>query len=317
MTRDRGIFERPKRSGIWYVRYKDEHGRLHKEKVGPKGLAQKVYQKRKTEITERRFFPERFKRRDVPLGVHLRDHLARVKGRLHCYREYARYAKRFEKQFGRLSLRQLLPGDIERYVAKRAQQVAPATVNRELQYLKAALNFAVKDGLLDKNPVCAVKLFKENNQRVRYLTDEEEQRLQEAIGEAEWPMVAVAIHTGLRQAEQFGLKWENIDFTTGVITVPRSKHGETRHVRMNKTVRDILRALPSRLKSEYVFPSVTGETPCDARNYQNRIFNPALQKARIEGFTWHCLRHTFASRLIMAGVTCAPCRSCSATRRWR
>ena len=38
MTRDRGIFERPKGSGIWYVHYKDEHGRLHKEKVGPKGL---------------------------------------------------------------------------------------------------------------------------------------------------------------------------------------------------------------------------------------------------------------------------------------
>jgi integrase len=47
-------------------------------------------------------------------------------------------------------------------------------------------------------------------------------------------------YTGLRQAEQFNLKWENVDFTTGIITVRRSKHGENRHVPMNRTVRDIL-----------------------------------------------------------------------------
>ena len=71
---------------------------------------------------------------------------------------------------------------------------------------------------------------------------------------------------------------------------------------MNDTVRDILRTLPSRLKSPYVFPSATGETPRDARNYMNRVFNKALKAARIEDFTWHCLRHTFASRLVMTGV---------------
>src|SRR5262249_2254092 len=57
--RQRGIFERPRGSGIWWVCYFDEHGRRHREKVGPKRLAEKVYQKRKTEIAEHRFFPER------------------------------------------------------------------------------------------------------------------------------------------------------------------------------------------------------------------------------------------------------------------
>ncbi len=112
--------------------------------------------------------------------------------------------------------------------------------------------------------------------------------------------MAVAIHTGLRQSEQFNLLWENVEFATGFITVPRSKHGELRRVRMNDTV--LLRALPSRLKSPYVFPSATGETPIDARNFMNRIFNPALKRAKIAGLTWHSLRHTFASRLVMAGV---------------
>lgn len=94
----------------------------------------------------------------------------------------------------------------------------------------------------------------------------------------------------------------HVDFSTGLITIPRSKSGELRRVTMNDTVREILRSRPSRLKGEYVFPSSTGDTPIDAQNYVNRVFNPALKTAKVESFTWHCLRHTFASRLVMAGV---------------
>jgi site-specific recombinase XerD len=71
---------------------------------------------------------------------------------------------------------------------------------------------------------------------------------------------------------------------------------------MNETVRAVLRALPSRLKSAWVFPSETGETPLDAQNFVNRVFTPALRRAKIGNFHWHDLRHTFASRLVMAGV---------------
>ena len=71
---------------------------------------------------------------------------------------------------------------------------------------------------------------------------------------------------------------------------------------MNDTVRELLRALPSRLKSAWVFPSETGDTPLDAQNFVNRVFTKALRKTGIEDFSWHCLRHTFASRLVMAHV---------------
>ena len=78
--------------------------------------------------------------------------------------------------------------------------------------------------------------------------------------------------------------------------------GELRHVRMNDRVLEILRGLPGRLKSEWVFPSETGESPLNANNFINRIFNPALKQAKIIDFHWHDLRHTFASRLTLAGV---------------
>lgn len=83
--------------------------------------------------------------------------------------------------------------------------------------------------------------------RVRFLSEEEEARLHPAVGGEHWPLVAVALHTGLRQSEQFHLQWENVDFTTGILTVPRSKHGGARCVPMNDTVRDILRSRPSHL----------------------------------------------------------------------
>jgi integrase len=70
---------------------------------------------------------------------------------------------------------------------------------------------------------------------------------------------------------------------------------------MNDAVGAILRALPSRFRGSYVFPSRTGDTPLNGRNLCNRVFNPALKRAGIENFRWHDLRHTFASRLAMQG----------------
>ena len=93
-----------------------------------------------------------------------------------------------------------------------------------------------------------------------------------------------------------------MNFDSGVLTARNSKSGEDYHVPMNDELRTLLRALPSRLKSRWVFPSDSGDTPLDPRNYLNRVFRPALQRARIENFRWHDLRHTFASRLVMRGV---------------
>jgi site-specific recombinase XerD len=71
---------------------------------------------------------------------------------------------------------------------------------------------------------------------------------------------------------------------------------------MNDRVLEILRSLPSRMKGVYVFPNETGQSALNANNFINRVWNPARKRATLEDLHWHDLRHTFASRLIMAGV---------------
>jgi len=99
----------------------------------------------------------------------------------------------------------------------------------------------------------------------------------------------------------FNLRWADVNFQTRIITIPRSKSGEMRHIPMNDRVVEILRDLPSRMKSEWVFPSCTWSTPMDGDNFTKRIFIPAVQRAEIENFRFHDLRHSFASRLVMKG----------------
>jgi integrase len=257
------------------VRYADEHGCIHREKAGPKSLALRLYTRRKAEVQERRFFPGRFRRRDVLLADFIRDYLARVQGTLRSYADLQRHGRVWQAVLGDRPLRQVVAGDVQRNVAKRLTEVRPASVNRELAFLKRTYNVAIADGLLETNPVRQVKLLQENNARVRYLTDEEEVRLRAEMGETSWPVVALALNTGLRRGELFAMRWDDIDCTTNVLTIPRTKAGRTRHVPMNGKVRAILGALASRGRSPYVLPSANGAGPRDAHNFVRRVFAPA------------------------------------------
>lgn len=217
-----------------------------------------------------------------------------------------------------------MPDDIAEYATEGRERDgrAPATINRELAFLRRVFNAAIASRVAETNPVRSRKqggvFTKENNQRVRHLLAEEETALAREIpNPGDWSKIVVAVHTGLRRGEQFWLRWEHVDFTTGIVTIADSKSGEPRHIPMNDTVRAVLRALPSRLKGPWVFPSETGETPLDAQNFVNRVFLPALRRARIENFQWHDLRHTFASRLVMAGVDLRTVQELLGHKRWR
>jgi len=164
-------------------------------------------------------------------------------------------------------------------------------------------SLAIRNGKATANPVRGTKHRTENNTRVRYLTDEEEKSLLKEVRKTCPQLEAqiiVALHSGMRRSEQYvtpdcsdgGLKWEHIDFGSGVITLPRSKHGESRHIRMNSLLVKTLKTVRKLADAPYVFPC---EPP-------DKLFPEICKQAKVSNFTWHCLRHTFASRLVMRGV---------------
>ena len=300
---DRGVLERPKGSGVWWAVWYDEYGHKRRKKCGPKRLAIQFRAKMLNEVFERLHFPNRFRHQNVLVADAIEDYLTRKRGVLRSLVNWERYAKQWKATFAGKILRQVVPGDIERYAARRrADGLCDASVNRELTLLRSVFNMAIEDGKAETNPVRSKFFEKENNQRVRYLSADEENQLRVAVGEARWPTIALAMHTGLRQGNLFNLRWSDVSFETGIVRVPRSKSGEAYVAPMNDEVRRLLQDLPSRLRSRWVFPSRNGARPMNPKNFLHRVFCPALAKAGIADFRWHDLRHTFASRLVMAGV---------------
>ena len=177
----------------------------------------------------------------------------------------------------------------------------PATIARALVTLKAIFNRAIKNELIEKNPIARVSAPKFDNTLVRYLKPEHEERLFEALPERLHPIVTVALHTGLRQGELLKLNWGDVDFDAGTLFVQDRKSGESSHILMNSRVREVLLSLPDQENSEGAIFSDTIGGRMDARNLR-RDFKQAIIKARLTPFRFHDLRHSFASRLAMQGA---------------
>jgi integrase len=297
----RGTFERPPGSGVWWVRYADQYGLLHREKVGPKGLAKEVYQKRKVAIREGRFFPEQVNRRDCLFDEVVKDWLEYAKVNKRSANMDVTRSRRLLAAFGGKPVESLTVQEIERFKADlKAEGWTDATVNRHVALLKSMLNKAVVHEKLARNPAKAVKLFRENNTIVRYLTEAEEARLFEALPVEVQPLVMVALHTGLRKGELLRLRWADVDFHSGTLIVTQSKNGEARRILMNRRVKDTLLAMKrtQKVMSPLIFCTATG----DFQHNLARAWYPALEQAKVERFRFHDLRHTFCSRLAMLGV---------------
>ena len=176
---------------------------------------------------------------------------------------------------------------------------SPTTINRELSILSKSLSIAVKANVIRRNPCREVERFKTDNARSRFLTEEEETRLYEALGDQQMTknVVTMALHTGMRQGEIFKLKWFDVDFTRGVIHVRRTKTGKDRFVPMNSRLRELLEGLNR--SNEYVFPSPkTNVALVDVKHG----FDKAKQTAGLQDFRFHDLRHTAATRMADHGA---------------
>ena len=175
--------------------------------------------------------------------------------------------------------------------------------------LKHCFTKAVEWGYVKSTPAAEVKLFKETPKAPRFLTAEEIDALLAECPPYMYPIVVVAVNTGMRRLELFNLQWEDVDFQRGIITVRnrgnfRTKNAEDRTIPMNATLTETLRGLPRHIRSPYVFPSIASEEG-KPYNILQRGFQAALRRTGIGHVRFHDLRHTFASHLVMSGVDLA------------
>jgi integrase len=153
---------------------------------------------------------------------------------------------------------------------------------------------------LNANPVRKVKFFREFNIGLRVVSPEEEKSLLENASPYLQDLIRFALNTGLRSASEiFSLLWSNVDLKKGILTVFSAKTEKLREVPINAEARKVLEAWWLGKKNEFVFYNPeTGKPFVDLKFG----FALACSKAKIEGVTWHTLRHTFASRLVNSGV---------------
>lgn len=239
-------------------------------------------------------------------------------------------------------LDQITIAQIEKWRGKKKKGgLKASSLNRRTTALKAAINWAVKRNIIDVNPLARLERLTEEDSdcHVRYLTDEERERLISALdareadlrkardSHNEWlrtrglktmspldgsnfadhlkPIVLLSLSTGIRRNSLLSLEWRDVNFPNRTITVraATSKSGKQYHVPMNDLAFDALSRWRDQSKrvlpSALVFPSPQTGKKMDNCN---TAWEGLLKRAKIENFRWHDMRHDFASRLVMRGV---------------
>jgi integrase len=184
----------------------------------------------------------------------------------------------------------------------------PATLNRYMAALSHAFTIAIKEwNWLETNPTLKIDKLKEPRGRVRFLSDEERQRLLDVCKKSEskylYKIVVLALSTGARRNEIIKLDWKDLDLNRAVITLHDTKNNERRILPLRGHAMDLMKehAKVRNLHCHYVFTSDNECKPIDIRT----AWETALKKANIEDFRFHDLRHSAASYLAMNGASLA------------
>jgi len=201
-------------------------------------------------------------------------------------------------------------GKIVEKVVETKRQRNGATVNRYMTALSHCLSVAANEWQwFEINPMPKVAKLKESRGRVRFLDDDERSRFLAACQDSKnpflYPVVILALSTGMRHGEILNLTWDDIDLTNRRIILEETKNGERRAVAVVSKAFEILSEMKKqkvrRIDTNLVFPGSRYSNKGHASLRTAFLF--ALKKANVENFKFHDLRHSAASYLAMNGAT--------------
>jgi integrase len=173
--------------------------------------------------------------------------------------------------------------------------------------MKHAFNIALREWeWVNQNPVLKVAMEKEPPSRDKWLRYDEEERLLAASPQWLQEIIIFAFETGCRREEMLSLDWGSVDLQKRVAVIFGKKTGDRRTIPLTEKAFNVLEArVKMRLKVRSINQDLVFTYPEGQKvniNTLRKAFKAALKKAKIEGFRFHDLRHTFASRLAQSGV---------------
>jgi len=225
------------------------------------------------------------------------------------------------KRWSRRQIASLDVDDVARLVAElRRDGLSASTIRGVLVAISGPLNLAVRRGYIAANPVKGLGRHERprmEREPKRVLSAEETERILRAATPHWKLLIGFALATGVRQGEQLGLRWSDLDLTTGIVHVRRQldRGGSLSPLKTAAANRDIplpqslvKRLAEHRLASghsldhDYVFGTASGK-PMGHRAL-NRMLDKLMERAEIAEPkpTWHNLRDTFIARLIRSGT---------------
>jgi len=295
-----------KRGKGWQIDYFDPHGKRIRLSFKKKKNAVAELGKRQSLMAEKRYLDVKKEYKTM-----LKELLAKYEENFQDQASY-KTAKRFfidsiKEYFGTETLLSNINYvDLETYrnhlKTKLTQWGAirkPATINREMACLRHIMSKAVEWDKIEQDPFKKGKSLhlKENNKRLRFLSEDEIKSLLDACPDYLRNIVECAINTGMRKGEILSLKWDQV--RNGFIYLDKTKTNESRQIPVNDALDAVFRQIrkDQQLTSKHVF-TYKGKRITDS---VKTSFNAAMKRAGIMGFRFHDLRHTFASQLLLHG----------------
>lgn len=306
--KDRGLLSKLDSTGTvrWFARLYHEGKEQRFGAFKNKTEARAFYEKAKMQQRTGHFFPEQYRHGGKEAAsVVIASYLATLNttGKTPTtIAEEHYYGRWWTARLEGKALHAVSPAILEQAMADLTEaKKTPQTVLHYLKFLRHVFRWAMGQGLIENTPFRTVKLPTVRAGKTRFLSIEEEAHLCQAIGQPYDAWIRLAILTGMRKSEQFGLRWADIDLDRGLITLARTKSGHVQYIHLTEEAKTILASLITGNTSVWVFPSENPDTHMDTDNFYGRVYMTALKDAKLEGVTWHTLRHTFASRLAMGG----------------
>ncbi len=275
-------------------------------KTADLNLAKKIRDDIQGKIARGTFNMEEYEKKTIRLTQFFKDYFEFAKSFKKASTIYneRQYADQFIAYAGDVDLRTLSsPRLLDQWRVTFSSRISPATFNIHRRFLHAAFNVAIKWEYLETNPMASVQKAKPVEKRL-FMT---EQELRQVFKLIEDDLHKLRVHrhlsflrrfrlllvfllsTGLRRKEAIKLKFSDVDMNRNLIHIKEEKTNRTRTLPMNKTARMVIESV-----GDEMFASINPD-------HASRKFGDYIERAKLEGFKLHSLRHTFATNLIAAG----------------